>query len=82
VHYDKYSFYTIVLIVLLNAGAVAYCLCIRPAQHLDSLRAQKQYPDGFVDSASHRKVDSMTDSDRDIDDDTEFEDEEDDDERV
>merc|ERR1719474_896044 len=76
VPYDKYSFYTMVLILILNAGAVAYCICIKPAQRLNYLRARTLYADGSLGGASPKKVDSMTDSDGDIDDATEDEDEE------
>merc|ERR1719376_1827189 len=71
--YDKYSFYLIAAIVLLNFGAVAYCLFIKPAHQLDSLRARVKYADGFVDNASPKMVDSMTDleSSGDVDDSTE-----------
>jgi len=73
--YDKYSFYLMVAIVLLNFGAVGYCFFVKPAQHLDFVRAQLKYPDGFVDNATPKVVDSMTDleSDGDIDDSTEDE---------
>ena len=69
VPFDKYSFYLMVAIVVLNFGAVAYCMCIKPTQHLDLVRA------GFVDRATPKRLDSVTISDGDSDDSTENEEE-------